>query len=55
MSNLFLGASVAFLLSLLVFIALLPFRPCPAEDSSFCYWDAETRGNGHGQSFIRLF
>lgn len=55
MSDFFLGAAAAFLLSLLFFIAILSFRPCPAEDSRFCYWNAETRGNGVGQSFIRLF
>lgn len=26
--------------------------PCPAEDSTTpCYWDAQARGNHHGQSF----
>lgn len=25
--------------------------PCPTEDSSNCYWDARTRGNGRGRSF----
>ena len=26
--------------------------PCPSEDSGVsCYWNAETMGNGHGQSF----
>lgn len=26
--------------------------PCDEEDSTDCYWDASTRGNGQGQSFI---
>lgn len=26
--------------------------PCETEDSNNCYWDAETRGNGQGRSFI---
>jgi hypothetical protein len=25
---------------------------CEYEDSTNCYWDAATRGNGRGQSFI---
>lgn len=27
-------------------------RPCPAEDSNNCYWDAEVRGDGQGRSYI---
>jgi len=34
-------------------MTILP--PCPTEDSNFCYWDAATRGNGQGHSFITLF
>ena len=26
--------------------------PCATEDSDNCYWNAETMGNGKGQSFI---
>lgn len=29
-------------------------RPCATEDSTDCYWDATTRGNGRGHSFIAL-
>lgn len=30
-----------------------PFNtPCPTEDSTGCYWDADTMGNGHGNSFV---
>lgn len=25
--------------------------PCATEDSTFCHWDADTQGNGHGRSF----
>jgi len=34
-----------------------PFQNLPAcaeEDSSNCYWDADARGNGKGQSFIDI-
>lgn len=26
--------------------------PCPTEDSTGCYWDAQTRGNGRGQDVV---
>jgi hypothetical protein len=26
-------------------------QPCPTEDSSNCYWDADKMGNGTGHSF----
>lgn len=29
--------------------------PCPTEDSTWCYWDATSRGNGNGESFIALW
>jgi hypothetical protein len=28
--------------------------PCPAEDSSNCYWDAQARSNGAGRSFLDI-
>jgi len=28
--------------------------PCESEDSANCVWDAETRGNGEGRSFLSL-
>lgn len=28
--------------------------PCAQEDSENCYWDAATRGNGVGDSFVNL-
>lgn len=27
---------------------------CATEDSSDCYWDAASRGNGHGTSFVDI-
>ena len=27
---------------------------CATEDSTWCYWDASTRGNGIGTSFVTL-
>ncbi|MFF8629718.1 hypothetical protein [Streptomyces werraensis] len=27
-------------------------QPCEDESSRDCYWDAATRGNGQGRSFI---
>jgi hypothetical protein len=26
--------------------------PCPTEDSTGCYWDAETQGNGEGEDVV---
>lgn len=28
--------------------------PCATEDSSDCYWNAATMGNGEGRSFVNL-
>lgn len=28
--------------------------PCAEEDSDDCYWDADTRGNGYGVSFVTI-
>ena len=41
---------LAFLIALLA--AILP--ACPAEDATNCSWDASTRGNGLGSSFISI-
>jgi len=30
------------------------FPPCVTEDSSNCFWDASTRGNGRGASFLDI-
>jgi hypothetical protein len=29
-------------------------RPCPAEDSRHCFWDATTRGDGHGTPVVKV-
>jgi hypothetical protein len=29
-------------------------RPCPAEDSPHCFWDATTRGDGHGTPVVKV-
>lgn len=31
---------------------VLELPACEFEDSTNCYWDAETRGNGQGTSFV---
>lgn len=41
---------LAFLLSL--FLAFT--TPCATEDSDNCYWDANSRGNHSGQSFVAV-
>lgn len=33
-------------------VAEFAIPPCATEDSDFCAWDATTRGNGLGRSFI---
>lgn len=33
-------------------IALAILPPCEHEDSDMCYWDATTRGNGWGLSYV---
>jgi hypothetical protein len=35
-------------------VPLSAFPPCETEDSQNCYWDAQTRGNGSGDSFIDI-
>lgn len=37
--------------TLLLLLISLVMPPCATEDSSACYWDASTRGNGLGQSY----
>jgi hypothetical protein len=31
-----------------------PLPACVAEDSTNCYWDADSRGNGQGRSFVNV-
>jgi len=35
-------------------LAAVMSTPCATEDSANCYWDAQSRGNGRGHSFISL-
>ena len=39
-------------MSLLLIILAMFLPPCATEDSDNCYWDASTRGNGKGSSFV---
>lgn len=39
---------------ILAAIAALSLPPCEYEDSTNCHWNASTRGNGIGQSFIAI-
>lgn len=35
----------------------VPIYPCEFEDGAgqdVCHWDAETRGNGEGKSFVKV-
>lgn len=32
--------------------ANLSLPPCPTEDSTHCYWDADTMGNGQGRDVV---
>lgn len=53
-------ASVALAITEVVLIMTQPtpyyrsLPPCAYEDSDNCFWDAELRGNGEGQSFYTL-
>lgn len=38
--------------ALILALVALILPPCATEDSSTCYWDASTHGNGTGSSFI---
>lgn len=54
--------SILISLSVLVFVVIGhvspnaegPLPPCPTEDSTGCYWDADTMGNGEGEDSITL-
>lgn len=35
-------------------LLLMMLGACPTEDSSNCLWDAQTRGNLRGSSFLTL-
>lgn len=38
--------------TIFVLLSLWGFPPCQTEDSNTCYWDAASRGNGIGQSYV---
>lgn len=36
-------------------LALVPvLSPCQTEDATMCNWDASSRGNGIGESYVAL-
>ena len=43
-----------FLTALILALAAFFIPPCATEDSTNCYWDASTSGNGTGSSFIDI-
>jgi len=46
-------AALAIGIAALAPLTQAPLAPCATEDQeTACYWDAPTRGNGQGQSFI---
>jgi hypothetical protein len=47
---LLVGGLAGWFLALTDATAGLP--PCATEDSSHCYWDADTRGNGLGHDVV---
>jgi hypothetical protein len=42
------------MLTILFLVWLALTTPCPTEDSTNCYWDAQTQGNGRGTSSLRI-
>jgi len=38
----------------LALIMLCALPPCQTEDSRNCHWQAESRGNGQGASFVDI-
>ena len=42
------------MLDLVIALLLVLLPPCATEDSTLCYWDADTMGNGEGHSYIAL-
>lgn len=51
----FLLGIVAFVVAVTAFQLMSLLPPCEAEDATFCYWNAQTMGNGYGKSFITLW
>lgn len=48
-----LGSLMMGCLMLMVW-GFINIQPCQYEDSSNCYWDAKTMGNGQGRSFVDI-
>lgn len=46
--------SLWFTVNLGILALYISLNPCPYEDSKNCYWNAETMGNGQGQSFVTI-
>lgn len=48
--------SVIYMLMMVAFTSNDPsrFPKCEYEDSTNCYWDATTMGNGKGTSFVNV-
>lgn len=55
MENFPLVGAALFAVAMILAANTLELPPCETEDSSWCYWDAATRGNGEGRSFIALW
>lgn len=41
-------------MTILMLILSLILPPCATEDSTNCYWDAQTQGNGQGTDLVYL-
>lgn len=54
LSGLVLLVLVSPLLAVCAAVTAAAIRPCPTETSVLCTWDAGSRGNGHGDSFIAV-
>lgn len=46
--------SLAWAVVAFLFIGAAMTTPCPAEDDTWCIWDASSQGNGVGESSIRF-
>lgn len=47
-------AITSFVLAITLWIAPRGLPTCEYEDEANCIWDAQTQGNGGGQSFIAI-
>lgn len=45
-------AALAVLVGAALGVGAMP--PCLSEDSTGCYWNARTMGNGEGRSFVAI-